>query len=125
MEPTAENREQTIVVELPQPVYTPRLCINCQHIGTNSSQEASRYRCFAPGNVYDMPDLVTGGKRYRAQTCYAARENVGYCGSVGQWWEQRVMVPKEPAYTASAMQLDRAARGKPNADTLLNQLENL
>ena len=74
----------------------PKLCINCKHIGTNSSGDWTKYRCFAPQN-YAGVNLVTGDKEYCVSLCAANRatgiEGVGRsCTAIGQWYE-----PKPPA----------------------------
>lgn len=99
-----------------------RLCINCQHIGTNGTGEAKLFRCFAPGNVLATPDLVTGGKRYKSLYCYDVRESVQLCGSRGEWWEEKVVSLQHQQQRPGDRPADRT---KPSVDKLLNDLENL
>lgn len=123
MGPADENRDEGLrLVNFGK----ARFCVNCQHIGTNGAGEAKLFRCFAPQNLLATPDLVTGGKQYKVLYCYQARTDVPYmndlptdsvCGSAGLWWEQQV-VPER--YVFGAM-----VRGKPSAEKLLDDLENL
>lgn len=101
----------------------PKLCVNCKHIGRNSSGDAQRYRCFAPQNVMEKEvDLVTGETvtHFHFNTCYDARakgvlrrEN---CGPEGKWFE-----PAPPKFETQQQITDRAQRL--SAVNLLSQLD--
>ena len=73
----------------------PKLCINCKHIGTNSSGDWTKYKCFAPQNMSGL-NPVDGHKEYTTELCKDTRAN-NYttdfisrnCGLEGVWYEPK------------------------------------
>lgn len=75
-------------------------CVGCKYIGTNSTRDAAKYRCFAPQNELGY-DLVTGNKTYRHETCYGARSNeADTCGTAAMWFEYSPVKPIDTATDA-------------------------
>lgn len=100
---------------------SPKLCINCKHIGKNGSGDPLRYRCFAPQNIAAKRiDLVTGDSitDFRYENCYNARLSLGggNCSKDGLWFE-----PAPPAVPLEVSWRDEAKKAHVAGD-LLNLL---
>lgn len=83
---------------------SPKLCINCKHIGRNGSGNATLYKCFAAKNIkMKRTDLVTGDTEtmFHFGTCYDARAEgvmrMENCGPEGKWFEPAPIRIEEPS----------------------------
>lgn len=77
----------------------PKFCINCEHIGTNSSRDIDTYRCFAPQNFAGY-NLIDGSRIYTHHTCASCRyestdRNLG-CDMNGNWFEVKLVQSPQP-----------------------------
>ena len=111
----------------------PKLCINCKHVGTNSSGEWAKYKCFAPQNFAGI-NLVAGHKEYGILYCIDARVQNIDCGAIGSWYESKpapvTIVPAAysvevlaPAQLADRVRAAKAAKQRSNSGS--NLLEEL
>lgn len=113
---------ESIVADRKEAVEPPRFCVDCQHVATNGSGDAKRFKCMAPQNVLKERDLVTGAKEYIYDSCYEARiaYDVNCCGKEGKWWVEKETKP--PVYVDPPV---RPPLPKRSADSLLSDLDKL
>jgi len=75
----------------PTDTQAPKFCINCKWVGTNSSGDWTKYKCFAPQNTSGT-NLVTGAQMLLHELCEEQRKQgvamTSYCGAEGRWFEQ-------------------------------------
>jgi hypothetical protein len=80
-----------VVTEIPKeiPKEIPRLCINCKHVGTNTSHTSNLYKCFAPQNESKI-NLVDGYNIYQIPYCEEQRTSISpkSCTADGNWFEE-------------------------------------
>lgn len=107
-----------------------RLCRDCWHIGTNSSGDWMKYRCFAPENKNGI-NLVTGENQFKLEFCNDARLNERACGFTAKWFLPRpakIEVPSESPFTPQSLDaLADAAKKRVQAikDKNKNKWDNL
>lgn len=99
----------------------PKLCINCKHIGTNSSGDWKSYKCFAPQNFAGV-NLVTGAKLYATLFCEEARQHNNRCGALGDWYDA---APPKPVYIPVDSTSDTSAKATLKIKVSTNLLQDL
>lgn len=76
-----------------------KICTSCKHIGTNSSGDWEKYRCFAPQNVRGT-NMVNGAKLLYLELCKDHRSQgiarVQSCGEEGRWYEEYIAPAPAP-----------------------------
>jgi hypothetical protein len=103
-----------------------KLCKDCRWSSSSSTREAERWRCFAPPNKEEIPNLVTGEDKYTLPFCTEQRTTLStarwMCGKEGTWFEAK---PPSPVITFQPASPADYHRPKPVIDTnaLLEQLK--